>query len=175
MDTAAERSEEDHRVTQDSLNDSTKRQGHSIMSIPPPKRVKVYNVHPEAAALGWETKGNKLTVSEGVVNGMQLPGESIFTPVPSTFDVLIDVKTLVLISEMQKFVTIAVTLQRVSDGMTNFRGFVSEPAQQERFDSDPEQDEEDFYPAIVPVLDEAAVSVNYFVLLHTIGTHKCFF
>jgi hypothetical protein len=30
MDTAAERSEEDHRVTQDSLNDSTKRQGHSV-------------------------------------------------------------------------------------------------------------------------------------------------
>ena len=99
--------------------------------------------HPEAAALGWETKGNKLTVSEGVVNGMQLPGEPHFTPVPSTFDVLIDVKTLVLISEVQKFVTIAATLQRVSDGMMNFRGFVTEPAQQERSDSDPEQDEED--------------------------------
>ena len=49
--------------------------------------------HPEAVALGWETKGNKLTVSAGVVNGMQLPGEPHLTQVPSAFDGLIDVKT----------------------------------------------------------------------------------
>ena len=94
---------------------------------------------PAAASVGWDTRGNTLTLSAGgLVNGVQLAGETHLTPVHSIFDQVIDVRT----SGVDNFDTIATILQRASEGK-NFREFITEPAQQERSDSDPEQDEED--------------------------------
>ena len=97
----------------------------------------VYSL-PATASAGWETTGNTLTVSAGGrVESVEIAGETQ-TPVSRIFVQLIDVMT----SGKDKFDTMAVILRRASEGL-EFMGFFTAPAQTERSDSDPEQDEED--------------------------------
>ena len=118
---------------------------------PSKKRHKVCSVLPAVASAGWETRRNTLTLSAGgVVESAQIAVETHRTPVART-------------SGEEKFNTMAAILQDAAEGK-KFMGFFTSPVQTERFDSDPEQDEEDFYPAIVPPLWMEVVSVNCFAL-----------